>query len=920
MMKIIKEKAKAFVSILLMLMLIFTCFPNMNGMAYGETVSKYNVTEAVNYAKAHYNDAEQDCTVFLRACLEAGGVPRDPARDYGYTVEDYVDYLLDNGYAEKFPLKLEKQDWETPQWYVRAADNADVLSVGDGVLYYCNKCKNEFHVSLATGIDGNGFIKYYAQNVAVADEVLCAIDCPKCEASRENISLYSLHLTTPEHGYSTEFNGTTVSNIKARRTADNEITITWDKVSGAAGYKIFVKNGKNSVFNQKAELNETSYVFTEPNPGEGYYFAVRPYFVKDGKRYVGKMSATVYNNEFLLAPTEFTAKLDTGNVIRLSWKKVYGADEYEVYRSTSKTGTFVKVFTGTGTTFNTENVVPGTTYYFKVKAINKSNPAGNSPFSATASVTTSNLEKPKLTITNTDTGFKVTWDKIKGADKYKVYRATSENGSYTVALEVTGTSYNTNNVENGKTYYIKVEAVCTANTKANAMSDVAKTTWGTEPEQPDPIDKPVPKAGNSVTGKPQLTWEKVDGATKYEIYRSGYKDGTYTKMFTTTATSYTNTSANAGYIYYYKVKAVGNGTSATSDPIGVRCLSVKPEVTAGNSSTGKPQLTWEKVPGATKYEIYRSGYKDGTYTKMFTTTATSYTNTSANAGYIYYYKVKAVGNGTSATSDPIGVRCLSVKPEVTAGNSSTGKPQLTWEKVPGATKYEIYRSGYSNGTYTKMFTTTNTSYTNTSAKEGYTYFYKVKAIMGNESVTSDVIKAKCLSIKPEITKVSNNSNGYPTLEWDKVPGATKYEIYRSGYSNGTYTKMFTTTGTTYTNTSAKQGYTYYYKVKAITSSGNLESDVVSAKCIVAKPVISKVGNSSDGKPQLTWATVPGATKYEIYRSGYKNGTYTKMFTTTKTTYTNTSAKSGYIYYYKVVAVGSSSSNRAESDITAAKCK
>lgn len=834
MLKTTKQNLKAFVSILLMLMLIFTCFPNVNGIAYGETVSNYNVTEAINYAKAHYNDEEQDCTVFLRACLEAGGVPRDPARDYGYTVEDYVDYLLDNGYAEKFPLKLEKQDWETPQWYVRAADNADVLSVGDGVLYYCNKCKNEFHVSLATGIDDNGFIKYYAQNVAVADEVLCAIDCPKCGAKRENISLYSLHLTTPEHGYSTEFNGKTVSNIKARRTADNKITITWDKVSGAAGYKVFVKNGKNSVFNQVAELDENSYVYTEPTPGASYYFAVRPYFEKDSKRYVGKMSATVYNNEFLLAPTELTAKLDTGNVIRLSWKKVYGADEYEVYRSTSANGTFVKVFTGTGTTFNTENVVPGTTYYFKVKAINKSNSAGNSPFSATASVTTSNLEKPKLTITNTDTGFKVTWDKIKGADKYKVYRATSENGPYTFALEVTGTSYNTNNVENGKTYYIKVEAVCTANTKANAMSDAAKTTWGTAPEQPDPIDKPVPKAGNSITGKPQLTWEKVDGATKYEIYRSGYKDGTYTKMFTTTATSYTNTSANAGYIYYYKVKAVGNGTSATSDPIGVRCLSVKPEVTAGNSSTGKPQLTWEKVPGATKYEIYRSGY--------------------------------------------------------------------------------------SNGTYTKMFTTTNTSYTNTSAKEGYTYFYKVKAIMGNESVTSDVIKAKCLSIKPEITKVSNNSNGYPTLEWDKVPGATKYEIYRSGYSNGTYTKMFTTTGTTYTNTSAKQGYTYYYKVKAITSSGNLESDVVSAKCIVAKPVISKVGNSSNGKPQLTWATVPGATKYEIYRSGYKNGTYTKMFTTTKTTYTNTSAKSGYIYYYKVVAVGSSSSNRAESDITAAKCK
>lgn len=168
---------------------------------------------------------------------------------------------------------------------------------------------------------------------------------------------------------------------------------------------------------------------------------------------------------------------------------------------------------------------------------------------------------------------------------------------------------------------------------------------------------------------------------------------------------------------------------------------------------------------------------------------------------------------------------------VTAGNSISGKPQLTWEKVDGATKYEIYRSGYSNGTYTKMFTTTSTNYINTSAKEGYTYFYKVKAIRENESVISDVIKARCLFIEPEITKVANSRSGYPTLEWNKVPGAIRYEVYRSGYRNGTYTKMFTTTKTSYTNTSAKSGYTYYYKVKAIGSNSNrAESDVVAAKC------------------------------------------------------------------------------------------
>ena len=57
------------------------------------------------------------------------------------------------------------------------------------------------------------------------------------------------------------------------------------------------------------------------------------------------------------------------------------------------------------------------------------------------------------------------------------------------------------------------------------------------------------------------------------------------------------------------------------------------------------------------------------------------------------------------------------------------------------------------------------------------------------------------------------------LKWKAVTGASKYVIYRAGSSNGTYTKMYTTTSTSYTNTSAKAGYTYYYKVYAVDSKG-----------------------------------------------------------------------------------------------------
>ncbi len=63
---------------------------------------------------------------------------------------------------------------------------------------------------------------------------------------------------------------------------------------------------------------------------------------------------------------------------------------------------------------------------------------------------------------------------------------------------------------------------------------------------------PVVKIGNSAaSGKPMLTWNAVEGATSYRIYRSTAKGSGYSLLGTTTATSYTNTGAKAGTTYYY---------------------------------------------------------------------------------------------------------------------------------------------------------------------------------------------------------------------------------------------------------------------------------------------------------------------------------------------------------------------------------
>ena len=238
------------------------------------------------------------------------------------------------------------------------------------------------------------------------------------------------------------------------------------------------------------------------------------------------------------------------------------------------------------------------------------------------------------------------------------------------------------------------------------------------------------------TGKPYIKWAAVAGASKYEVYRSGSKDGTYTLLGTTTAANYTDSKANAGYTYYYKVKAISKvrstANSSLSATVAATCHCARPVVKPDYLiSTGKPYIKWTAVAGASQYEVYRSGSKDGTYTLLGTTTATNYTDNKANAGYTYYYKVKAVSKVSSGANSyysvVIGATCRCARPSVKI-TTSNGSPKLTWNAVAGANKYYIYRSTEANGTFEYLYSTKNLFYTNKSAEAGTTYYYKVKAV------------------------------------------------------------------------------------------------------------------------------------------------------------------------------------------------
>jgi len=346
-----------------------------------------------------------------------------------------------------------------------------------------------------------------------------------------------------------------------------------------------------------------------------------------------------------------------------------------------------------------------------------------------------------------------------------------------------------------------------------------------------------------------------------------------------------------------------NLTSAT-----LHCAPTAPVVKLGNSAaSGKPMLTWNAVEGATSYRIYRSTSKGSGYSLLGTTTATSYTNTGAKAGTTYYYRVKACNDaGLSPYSNVVSGKVKSVTPKPSApvvkiGHSaSSGKPMLTWNAVSGATSYKVYRATSQNGTYSLLGSVTATSYTNTGAKAGTTYYYKVKAVnSAGESAYSNIVSGR--ATVTTLTMGHSASSGKPQLTWKAVSGAASYKVYRATAKNGAYSVINITKALTYTNTGAALGTTYYYKVEALNAAGKSMgfSAIVEGK---VAPVLAVGYSSVSGKPQLTWKAVPGATEYQVYRSTQQNRGYSKINTTTSTSYVNTGAKANTTYYYRIVAV------------------
>ena len=586
---------------------------------------------------------------------------------------------------------------------------------------------------------------------------------------------------------------------------------------------------------------------------------------------------------------------------KISWSKVDSAVKYQVYRSTDgKTYTSLIVTTKTSVTNTSAKI--GTTYYYKAVAIRTD--GIRSDYSNVKSIKCTPAA-PVVTISRYNGKAKLSWSAIDSADKYYIYRST-DGKTYDYIAKTTKLSYNDTKSASGTKYYYRVRAVAVINdTDVESAGSTAKSIKTR-------LAAPTVTI-TTVDGKPSLSWNKVTGATGYYIFRS--TDGKNYKYLTyTTKTSYINKNAGIGSTSYYKVKADDGDTDAATDPTLNRTAEKLVDQARAWLGCKEADLSNKEI-----IDIYnhhepvargcKLGYRDpwcaafvsacaiktgmtdiiptecgcGSMVKLFQKIDSwdESDDRIPNVGDIIFFDWDDSGYGDNkALPGHVGIV------EHVSGSTITVIDGNNKDDAVGRRTIKI------NGRFIRGYGVPK--YDNPPSSD-------------TRSLYSNAVSAFCRPSAP-VAKIMTYA-GKPRLSWKAIDGADKYYIYRS--TDGETFKYYEkTTKTSYTDTKAKVGTKYYYKVKAArnvdgVNIGSAYSAIKTVTATLAKPAV-KITTVS-GKPKISWSKVTGADKYYVYRST-DGKDYTILIKTTKTSVTNTSAKKGVKYYYKVKAICSANTN------------
>ena len=701
---------------------------------------------------------------------------------------------------------------------------------------------------------------------------------------------------------------TAPETLSANATASGVITVQWDPVQDAVGYRVY-RYLDPETMTLCGESDTTS--FSIPSLGDGYTYWFKVSSVSaDG--YESEVSTTVSCKSASIPgrPVNVNAAATATGALTVTWNAVPGAGSYKVWRYTSSTERTL-VGETEGCSFTETGRFVGYASYYCVTALTPDG-KNESIVSTTAQGMCESIPaKPvNVNVAATATGaLTVTWDAVPGAGSYKVWRYTSATEK-TLVGETSACSF----TETGRAVGSSATYCVTALTPDQSSESVVSTAMqGTSESIPA---KPTNLTSSPHTSHSQLlSWDAVPGAALYRI--SIHRNGAYSEIGTTAENHYVVSELNTGTEYYFRVIAETEDHASQSVPADLKSTTesvpAKPvNVNVTATATGALTIRWDAVPGAGSYKVWR--YTSSTdKTLVGETTQCSFTETGRPVGYTASYCVTALtpeNDSESAVSATAQGMCESVpaKPvnvKVTA--TATGALTISWDAVPGAGSYKVWRYISANEK-TLVGETSDCSITETGRTVGSSATYCVTALtpdQSGESVVSAAVQGTSESIpaKPTNLTSSPHTSHSQLLSWDAMPGAALYRI--SIHKNGAYSEIGTTAENHYVVSELNTGTEYYFRVIAETedhASQSLPADLKSAtESVPAKPVNVSVTATATGALTISWDAVPGAGSYKVWR--YTSSTEkTLVGETAGCSLTETGRPVGYPSSYCVTAL------------------
>ncbi len=259
-----------------------------------------------------------------------------------------------------------------------------------------------------------------------------------------------------------------VATPKVHSATAGSATLKWEAIKNAAGYNIYESVGGKWKLIGKTKTNACT--IENLTASNTYKFAVRHYYIKNGKTTLGSSYGQVTAKTAAMSNIRnfFVADASEGKTT-LSWDKIEGATGYRLYVKKGD-GKWQTVAT-LGTTKYTMNEWPTfEKWYFKVRAYSKT--AKGNVWGNYANCSLNIVEKPYIiSHTATENSAVLTWNDVQGATGYRLYGYNQETGYYKIA-DIYGTDNTTYTVENlqSNTQYI-------FNVKAFRKAD-GVLTWG----------------------------------------------------------------------------------------------------------------------------------------------------------------------------------------------------------------------------------------------------------------------------------------------------------------------------------------------------------------------------------------------------------------------------------------------------------